>query len=91
MAEISLVSINIERSNHLDTVLPFLERYKPDVVTFQECMERDVPLYTEKLGMECFFTPLSVYGARNGEQEGLEGQAIFSRKFLSTSHEFYAG
>ena len=91
MASIKLVSINIERSKHLDTVIPFLKTQRPDVVTLQECMERDVKAFEEVLDMQSFYAPLSVFGARNGEEEGPEGQAIFARKIISKGFEYYAG
>jgi endonuclease/exonuclease/phosphatase family metal-dependent hydrolase len=91
MASIKLVSINIERSKHLDAVAELIRTQKPDVVTLQECMERDLPFWEEVVGMGYFFTPQSIFGARHGEAEGLEGQVIFARNIISSGFEYYAG
>ena len=40
---IRLVSLNIERSRHLDRFIPFLRRFQPDVVCLQELVESDIP------------------------------------------------
>lgn len=90
MPTISLVQVNIERSKHHDTVIPFLREQKADVVTIQELMERDIPLFEQMLGMKCFFTPLCKF-ARPGEPEGHEGQGIFAANAISTSKIYYAG
>jgi len=47
---IKLVSLNVERSKHLDKIFPFLEREAPDVTCLMEVVERDIPRYEEKLG-----------------------------------------
>lgn len=86
-----LVSINIERSKHLDTVIPFVYAQKPDVITLQEVMERDVPLFEKEFGMQCFYVPVLVFAAGTGEKEGVEGTAIFARDFKSRGSTYYAG
>lgn len=73
---LSLVSLNIERSKHLDRVLPFLRERMPDVIFLQEVQERDVPRLEQELGMPCTHVPLS-HGVNDGNP-GLEGIALLS-------------
>ncbi len=92
MEGISLVSVNVERSKHLDRVLPFLRELNADVVCVQELMLRDVPAFEEVVGGKGFFSERCVFLARPGEDEGIEGQGIFSKfPFSSTRTNYYAG
>jgi len=92
MSEITLVSVNIERSKHLGQVIPFLKGRAPEVTAIQECMERDVPLLQETLQAECAYTPLCMFTGRSDEEGGVYGQAIFSRLPIHvTSSEHYGG
>jgi hypothetical protein len=92
MADISLVSINIERSKHLDTVIPFLKKLQPEIATIQECMERDIPVLEETLQAKCFYTPLCEYKKRFDEPAGVSGQGIFSiYPFSKTDEHYYFG
>jgi endonuclease/exonuclease/phosphatase family metal-dependent hydrolase len=77
MASIKLISLNIERSKHLDLVMPFLEREKPDVVCLQEIMERDVPLFEKALDGKCFFSVNTRHQADGNP--GVMGCGILSR------------
>ena len=90
---LSLVSVNIERSKHLDRVVPFLREQNADVVCIQECMDRDIALFESLIGPLLLFTPLCIFLARAPmEQEGIYGQAIFSKhKLLNTTEAYYAG
>ena len=91
MPSVSLVSVNVERSKHLELVLPFLEARKPDVCV-QECMERDIETFQKVIGREYVFTPLCLFGEREDEQGGLYGQAIFSlHPFSSRMATYYGG
>ncbi|MEK7155935.1 MAG: endonuclease/exonuclease/phosphatase family protein [Patescibacteria group bacterium] len=76
MSTLSLVSVNVERSKHLDLVLPFLESEVPDVVCVQELSERDIPAFSEICG-HGVFAPTQ----RRVDEEGqpCTGVAIFSR------------
>jgi len=47
---IKIVSVNIERSNHLEKVLAFLDKEKPDVICLQEVCEIDLPLFSKYFG-----------------------------------------
>ena len=91
MTNIRLVSVNIERSKHLETVATFLKEQKPDIVCLQECMERDVPLFEEAAAGKAFFTPLCIH-ADPREESGVYGQAMISRyPFVASDAIYYAG
>src|SRR3989344_3841243 len=49
---LQLVTLNIERSKHLDLVIPFLKREAPDVLCLQELSEPDIPGLVEVLGIK---------------------------------------
>lgn len=93
MPSLRIVSVNIERSKHLDRIVPFLKEQNADVVCIQECMERDVPLFEEIIGPKLIFTPLCIFLARPPvEEEGVYAQAIFSRlPVRSRLEKYYAG
>ena len=77
---IKLISLNIERSKHLSLVIPFLEAEAPEVVCLQELAQKDVELFEEALGAECFFAPMANHGS--GEDEvapGIVGIGMFSK------------
>jgi endonuclease/exonuclease/phosphatase family metal-dependent hydrolase len=77
MTELSLVSINIERDNHLDLVIPFLRERAADAVCVQELLERDIPAFEEALGAPCLFAPSTLYPTADGLVA--EGTGMFAR------------
>jgi endonuclease/exonuclease/phosphatase family metal-dependent hydrolase len=93
MASISLVSVNIERSKHLDLVRDFLASRNPDIVCMQELCERDVAALESMLGMVCVYAPSGLHPADPPEQGGvLVGVGIFSRlPIVNHSIEYYSG
>lgn len=87
---LSLVSINIERSRHLDRVAAFIKERNPDVVCLQEVMERDLPFLEAAAGGKAVFAQSWRY---LGEGElNVEGIAVISRLPVeATSAEQYGG
>ena len=87
---IKLVSLNIERSEHLDIVIPFLQTRNADVVCLQELCEVDIPVFAELLG-----TPALYVRAKKEFADGtskVEGIGIFSRLPIpSTGVRYYHG
>jgi hypothetical protein len=73
---LKLVSLNIERSKHLDLVLPFLKSQNADVVCLQELMEYDISAFEEIVG-PCFFTPATRHPAEG--RGALMGTGICTR------------
>jgi len=89
-ASLRLVSVNVERSVHLEKVLIFLSKEKPDIVCVQELCEPDIPAFEKALGAACFFAPMK-HNARDGPLT-TEGVGIFSRlKVRSRTTEWYVG
>lgn len=85
-----LVSLNIERSKHLDLVIPFLEKANAEVVCLQELMERDISLFEKTLGMRGVFAPMTVHPSEG--MQGIMGIGIFSRlPVQKTSSMYYVG
>ncbi|RJR14108.1 endonuclease/exonuclease/phosphatase family protein, partial [Candidatus Parcubacteria bacterium] len=56
---LKLATLNVERSKHLDLVLPFLAEQKFDVVCLQELMERDISRFKEIAGENFVFAPMT--------------------------------
>ncbi|HYF13423.1 MAG TPA: endonuclease/exonuclease/phosphatase family protein [Candidatus Paceibacterota bacterium] len=71
MALLHLLTLNIERDEHLDRVAPFLEKQKPDVWCVQELLEKDIPLFERILGAKCFYIPALRWSFEQGMVEGL--------------------
>lgn len=89
MASISLVSLNIERSKHLDLVASFLKERQADIVCIQELMEHDIPLLEAATGGRCNFIPFAKYSY---DARGIIGVGIFSRLPVSDfSARYYLG
>ncbi|MEK7093579.1 MAG: endonuclease/exonuclease/phosphatase family protein [Patescibacteria group bacterium] len=74
---LKLISLNIERSKHLDVVLPFLEREQPDVVCLQEVLQRDIPRI-ESVAGPCVVFQVDDEHPADAPEEGVlpEGNAI---------------
>jgi endonuclease/exonuclease/phosphatase family metal-dependent hydrolase len=88
-----LVSVNIERSKHLDLVCSFLENENADVVCVQELCERDIPTIRRAAGEHVIFTPFAVHPADTSDtSDPVVGVGIFSRHpFVHTEIVYYRG
>lgn len=76
---LKLLSLNLERSKHLDRVLPLISAFRPDAACFQELCVRDIPRFEDVLGMRCVFAPVAVHPDDAADPEGgLEGVGIFA-------------
>jgi exonuclease III len=53
-----LININIEGDKHFDTVVPFLQKERPDVLCLQEVYRKDLHHFT-KLGYSTTFLPIT--------------------------------
>lgn len=85
-----LVSLNIERSKHLERVIPFLREQDPDIVCLQELCERDAPRFMDLFPHGShIFVPA---GEQFAEDEWrVEGEGIFSRvPFEATAVKHYS-
>lgn len=88
---IKLVSLNIERSKHLDIVLPFLGAQKPDVVCVQEILKNDIMQFVATLGgAEYVFAP--AFRHMETPDNPIVGEAIFSRlRIVRKDIRYYVG
>jgi endonuclease/exonuclease/phosphatase family metal-dependent hydrolase len=90
MGSLSLISLNIERSKHLDRILPFLREQEPDVFCVQELSESDYTLFQEMFRYAAPFVPLSMYTEEG--QRIPQGICIFSNvPLLKTQVHYYVG
>ncbi|MBI4122959.1 MAG: endonuclease/exonuclease/phosphatase family protein [Parcubacteria group bacterium] len=88
---LSLACVNIEGTKHLDRVLAFLQKEKPDVVCLQEIYEHDLQKFAEELGMESAFGQMVLMG-RDNKLEPLFlpfGIALLSRLPMSNLRKSY--
>lgn len=85
---LQLISINVERSKHLDLAVPFVEGEAADVVCVQEIIEADIPLWGRSYPHHVF-APMQ----RRIDEEGkpVSGVAIFSRTPFAHQSHYYAG
>ncbi len=89
-AEISLCQLNIESYKHLDRIIPFLEKTRPDVLCVQELCERDIPLFEKALGARSVFAPMNRRTTARGPE--IQGIGIFSSLPMTAyGTEYYAG
>lgn len=85
---LKLVSINVERSKHLDLVLPFIHKMQPDVLCVQELIGNNVDAFATASGSVAHrYTPMSRLA---GEEVGaLSGIGIFSRLPATFAESYY--
>lgn len=74
---LKLVSLNVERSLHLDRCIPFLTHEAADVVCIQEIMERDIALFESAIGAKCSFAGMAHHESHY--EQGVQGIGLFSR------------
>ncbi len=93
MSSLKLISLNLERSKHLNRVLPFLESERADVVCLQELCERDIPRLQYILGICHVYAPSGMHPNDAPGTEGLlAGVGIFSRLEASSMNaRYYVG
>lgn len=84
-----LVSLNVERSTHLDRFIPFLRRAEPDVVCLQELVERDIPRIQAETGLGyVHFAPMALHPL----DQQIYGVGILARHaYEATDTCVYAG
>ncbi|MEK7601009.1 MAG: endonuclease/exonuclease/phosphatase family protein [Patescibacteria group bacterium] len=89
---IKLISLNIERSKHLDRIVPFLEAEKADVVCVQELLQHDASRIAAAIGaVDFIFTPMSrlKFGGVPG---ALYGTGTFLRiPVVARGEQYYVG
>jgi len=90
---IKIISLNIERSKHIDRILPFLVREQPDVFCVQELCKKDIQYFQSELLPECAYIPMAFIADDDETSEPCEaGLGIFSRLKITASRALqYAG
>lgn len=90
MGSLSLISLNIERSKHLDRILPFLREQEPDVFCVQELSESDYALFQEMFRYAVPLVPFNTYTEEG--QHIAQGICIFSNvPLMNTQVHYYVG
>ncbi|MBI5004977.1 MAG: endonuclease/exonuclease/phosphatase family protein [Candidatus Lloydbacteria bacterium] len=74
---ISLISLNVEHSKHLDAIKAFLERETPDVFCAQEILDCDIPFFEKIAGPLVCFAPMLMLSRE--PKPVFWGVAIFSQ------------
>ncbi len=88
---LKMLSLNIERDNHLPKVLALLEKEKPEVICLQEVHEPDFELLKKKFGFKGFFAPMLTYPRSTAEGKKLvkQGNAFFTILNLVNAESFF--
>jgi len=81
-----LITLNIEGPRHLDRVLPFVKKEKPDVLCLQEVFRSNMSDF-ESIGYSGTFLPMSKKYVKKTEDE--MGIAICTQIPASTQKSFY--
>lgn len=82
-----LISINIEDEKHIERVLDFIHREKPDVLCLQEVLERDVPVFEKALDARGIFAPMGILPVTDSQE--IIGIGIFSSFPMSNVQSHY--
>ena len=91
---IKLLTLNIEGSKHLDLVIPFIKKEKPEVVCLQEVFEIDFPRIKKELeiGGQFFPTTNKDNPKYTDQPNGYEGIAFFTNlEHTSIKSHCYSG
>lgn len=88
-----LISLNVERNLHTETVLSFLKKEKADIVCLQELLEEDLDLYKKELNLDCIYQAWSysmspIYPKLISKRQGI---AIFAKNIVDVGSLFYFG
>lgn len=86
---LKLISINIENEKHIERVLDFIHREKPDVLCLQELLKRDVPVFEKALDAHGIFAPMGVLPVV-GSQEIIGVGIISSLPLTDVRSRYYA-
>ena len=88
---VRVMSLNVERSGHLDRFVPFVRQFAPDVLCLQELVESDVPAIMAGAGFRAaHFAAMARHSGAPGETPF--GVGIFSHAPMQkTLSETYAG
>ncbi len=88
-----LISINVERSKHLERILPFLDSHEADVVCIQELAATNIEEFENLLDMKCTFAPMGLHPDNaHSNKEVLTGIGLFTPSTqILIDIEYYKG
>ena len=87
-----LISINAEWGKHHETIFPFLEREKPDVLCLQEIFQDELPIYEKLTGMKSFFKPECLFPVSGDNSvKKLFGPAILTKYETQFGFKYIVG
>ncbi len=90
---LKLISLNVERSKHLDRIFPFIRSENPDVLSLQEMLERDLPEFQRQSGLAHAIWLRDTFidaPSNTGGQPDYSGIALLSRwPFGAQGAEYY--
>ena len=90
---LKIISLNVERSKHLDRVFPFIQKEAPDVLLLQEVLERDLSEFQKQSGLPNVVWLRDTFiddPTNTSGQPDYSGIAILSRHpFTSQGSEYY--
>lgn len=85
-----IVSVNIERRNHLQRLESFLQAEQPDVMLMQEVMRQDLAFLARAAGCEHHqFCAMNRFVSEVEELDDTMGIALFSRQPIADVREQY--
>lgn len=64
---LKLISVNIEKDRHYDTILPFFDKEDADVICLQEVAESFATLL-KKRGYFTYFAPMTIFNLKNEDE-----------------------
>ena len=89
---LKLITLNVQRNNHWDRIIPFLESEQADVVCLQEFFDEDIERL-EELGYELIgFQPIVIFpdDSNRIERASVQGNILFSKlPFKNPGMEYY--
>lgn len=89
---LKLVSINAEWGKHHETIFPFLEKEKPDVLCLQEIFQDELPIYEKLTGMKGFFKPECLFPVSgDNSTKKLFGPAILTKYETQFGFKYIVG
>ena len=85
-----LIFLNIELDKHLDRIIPFLQKERPDVVCLDEVLQKDIPRLEKELGMRSEYEPMVLWDT--GRDWEPWGTALLSaHKLTNPRRDYYHG
>lgn len=89
---IKLISINAEWGKHHETIFPFLEKEKPDILCLQEIFEDELPIYEKLTGLKGYFKPECFFPVSGDDSnKKLFGPAILTRYETEFNFKYIVG